>query len=80
MILDAGNLKGLMISNPFKAKVGSCSIHEIQFNEKTAEIIQSSGISHPQKYTKQKLEKHRMNLLEIFVAYSYTYQKVNIFV
>ena len=48
VLLYTGQLQVPIISNTFKEKTLSCSTHEIQFTDNTAEIIQSSGISEPE--------------------------------
>ena len=45
VLLYAGKLQGPIISKPFKAKMGSCSTHDIQFTQKKTYIILLSGIS-----------------------------------
>ena len=79
MLLEKVQFQGHIISNPFKAKTGSRPTHEIRFTEKNSEINQWSGISELDKFTKKKLEKYKMNVLEIFVAESYASQKADIF-
>ena len=80
VILDSGQLQGPIISYPLKLKLGSRPNHEIKFTEIASYIIQLSVISDPDKSTKKKLEDHKMNVLEISVAGSFTSHKAALFV
>ena len=40
VLLDVGQFQGTIITKTFKAKMGSHSTHDIQFTDKTADIIQ----------------------------------------
>ena len=44
VLMDVGQFQGPIVYKSLKEKTGIRSTHEIQFSERTSEIIKSSGI------------------------------------
>lgn len=80
VLLDARKLKGPVLSRSFKAKTGSCAMHESQFASMQVAIFTSSGITKPETINKTKLDKHTKNGLLISIEQQFTLPKPCLFV